>query len=229
MKDVKVLFVEDEAALGMVVSESLQMRGFEIYHCEDGDAGWQSYLKNKPDICVLDVMLPKKDGFSLGKEIRNHNSSVPIIFLTARSKVEDVVKGFEMGGNDYLKKPFSMEELIVRIKALLKRSTVTSLKNEELEKLEIGSFHFFPQQQLLERNGKDKKLTHRESELLKLLCLNRNHVIDRKIILDNLWGDDSFYNARSMDVFITKLRKYLKEDPNLEIINVRGVGYKLVG
>lgn len=228
MNKVKVLFVEDEEALGMIVKESLEMRGFDIIHCEDGEKGFFEYTKNNPDICVLDVMLPKRDGFTLAKDIRKLNPSVPIIFLTARSKTEDVVKGFELGGNDYLKKPFSMEELIVRIKALLGRVSTAVKSDKNTSCLELGIYKFYPQQQLLDHNGEQKKLTHRESELLKIMCLNANRVMDRKLILQSLWGDDSFYNARSMDVFITKLRRYLKNDPTIEIINVRGIGYKLI-
>lgn len=228
MNKTRVLFVEDEQSLGMIVSESLEMRGFDIIHCEDGRAGFQAFIKHQPDICLLDVMLPKIDGFTLARDIRKINPNVPIIFLTARSKTEDVVKGFELGGNDYLKKPFSMEELIVRIKALLQRSTTQPIKDSEINCIQLGQFKFYHQQQLLSHPKKEKKLTHRESELLKTLCLNNNRVIDRKLVLDTLWGDNSFYNARSMDVFITKLRRYLKEDPSVEIINVRGVGYKLI-
>ncbi|MFN0202197.1 MAG: response regulator transcription factor [Bacteroidia bacterium] len=224
----KVLLVEDEVFLGRIVKESLEMRGFEVNHATDGEAGWQEYQTWQPDICVLDVMMPLKDGFTLAEEIRQHNKNLPIMFLTAKSLTDDVVKGFEIGGNDYLKKPFSMEELIVRITSLLKRSEGQTTENKEVKVVEIGKFWFDMDKQELNFQGEIKKLSHRESELLRFLYEYKNQVMERAPVLKQLWGDDNFFTARSMDVFITKLRAYLKKDSGVEILNVRGIGYKLV-
>ncbi|WP_435624777.1 response regulator transcription factor [Flagellimonas sp.] len=220
---IKILLAEDEPALGQIVKESLETRNFEVVLCEDGIQAHQSYLENKPDILVLDVMMPKKDGFTLAEEIRKENIDIPIIFLTAKSQTKDVVHGFQLGGNDYLKKPFSMEELIVRIHALLSRSA-----KKQQDNLQIGRFIFNYTKQLLTFENEEQKLTHREAELLYHLIKRQNDVLDRSEILKKLWGDDDFFNARSMDVFITKLRKKLKKDENIQIINVRGMGYKLI-
>ncbi|NOU58443.1 response regulator transcription factor [Marinifilum caeruleilacunae] len=225
-ESMKILFVEDEEALGMVVSDSLRSRGFEVDYHTDGESALQAALKNRYDVLVLDVMLPKMDGFSLAREFRKNNSSTPIIFLTARSQTEDVVEGFELGGNDYLKKPFSMEELIVRVKSLTGRAL--NKETSELEECFVGKYKFNIQKQTLELDGKTKSLTHRESQVLFMLFEKRNQVLERKQVLDQLWGDDSFFNGRSMDVFITRLRKYLRDDPNIQIVNIRGIGYKLM-
>ncbi|WP_282013977.1 response regulator transcription factor [Marinifilum flexuosum] len=222
----KILFVEDEEALGMVVSDSLRSRGFEVDYHTDGESALQAALENQYDVLVLDVMLPKMDGFNMAREYRKSNRSTPIIFLTARSQTEDVVEGFELGGNDYLKKPFSMEELIVRVKSLAGR--VLNQETRELEECFVGKYKFSIQKQMLELNGKVKSLTHREAQVLYMLFEKRNQVLERKQVLDQLWGDDSFFNARSMDVFITRLRKYLRDDPSIQIVNIRGIGYKLM-
>lgn len=224
---INILFAEDEQALGMIVRDSLQSRDFAVDYFDNGKDALASFLNKKYDILVLDVMMPEMDGFTLASEVRKINNSVPIIFLTAKSQVEDVVEGFEIGGNDYLKKPFSMEELIVRIKALTGR-IVSNNTAQNLEIINIGEYTFDYVNQTLKHQLFEKQLTHREAELLKILCSNRNSVVDRKATLLDLWGDDSFFNARSMDVFITKLRKYLKHDPSIQIINIRGIGYKLV-
>lgn len=224
-KDIHILLAEDEPALGMIIKESLETRNFKVTHCLDGQAAWENFQKQEPHLLVLDVMMPKKDGFSLAKDIRSINDSIPIIFLTAKSQTQDVVEGFTIGGNDYLKKPFSMEELIVRINNLLNR--VNLQKNSEI--LKIGHFTFdFPKQTLTFQNEEPLQLTHREAHLLFHLVKNKNQVLDRSLILNKLWGNDDFFNARSMDVFITKLRKKLIQDSNIQIINVRGYGYKLV-
>lgn len=224
-KDIHILLAEDEPALGMIIKESLETRNFKVTHCLDGQAAWENFQKQEPHLLVLDVMMPKKDGFSLAKDIRTMNNSIPIIFLTAKSQTQDVVEGFTIGGNDYLKKPFSMEELIVRINNLLNR--VNLQKNSEI--LKIGHFTFdFPKQTLTFQNEESLQLTHREAHLLFHLVKNKNQVLDRSLILNKLWGNDDFFNARSMDVFITKLRKKLIQDSNIQIINVRGYGYKLV-
>ncbi|WP_046743793.1 response regulator transcription factor [Kordia zhangzhouensis] len=221
---IKLVLAEDEPALGQIVKESLESRHFEVFLCENGEEAYETYQTKQPDILVLDVMMPKKDGFTLAQEIRKENATIPIIFLTAKSQVKDVVEGFEHGGNDYLKKPFSMEELIVRIHALLNR---IHLKQDET-KIPIGTYIFNHTQQQLIWNETPVQLTHREAELLYHLSEKRNAVLDRTFILNKLWGDDDFFNARSMDVFITKLRKKLKNDPEIQIVNVRGFGYKLI-
>lgn len=221
---VKILLAEDEPSLGQIIKESLETRNFEVLLCADGEIAYTTYKREKPLLLVLDVMMPKKDGFTLAKEIRIENPDIPIIFLTAKSQTEDVVKGFNLGGNDYLRKPFSMEELIVRINALLKRGDYEN--NSEV--IKIGDYLFNFKNQTLILKDKIETLTHRESELLHHLIQHKNQVLDRSFILKKLWGDDDFFNARSMDVFITKLRKKLKDDPSIQIINVRGYGYKLI-
>lgn len=220
---VKILLAEDEPSLGQIIKESLETRNFEVLLCENGEIAYETYKKELPLLLVLDVMMPKKDGFTLAKEIRNENPDIPIIFLTAKSQTEDVVHGFNLGGNDYLKKPFSMEELIVRINALLKRN-----KEEENENISLGKYTFNLKKQILQFDESTEKLTHREANLLYYLIKNKNQVLERSFILKKLWGEDDFFNARSMDVFITKLRKKLKSDPSIQIINVRGFGYKLI-
>ncbi|MEZ4778863.1 MAG: response regulator transcription factor [Flavobacteriaceae bacterium] len=223
-KTIKILLAEDEPSLGQIVKESLESRGFSVLLCEDGKIAWEAFQKETPTILVLDVMMPKMDGFSLAKEVRKHNTAVPILFLTAKSQTQDVVEGFQLGGNDYLKKPFSMEELIVRIENLLKYSSAP-----ETPELTIGNYFFHVKKQILQfQDEKPMSLTHREAHLLFHLFQNKNKVLERSVILKKLWGDDDFFNARSMDVFITKLRKKLKKDTNVQIINVRGYGYQLV-
>ncbi|MEX0313555.1 MAG: response regulator transcription factor [Allomuricauda sp.] len=221
---IKIILAEDESALGMIIKESLETRNFEVTLCEDGEKALRIYRETMPDILVLDIMMPKKDGLTLAQEIRAENPNIPIIFLTAKSQTKDVVEGFEHGGNDYLKKPFSMEELIVRINALLNRIPL----QQNLEDIVIGRFRFNSVKQLLFFENEETTLTHRESQLLYHLVQKKNLILDRSAILKALWGDDDFFNARSMDVFITKLRKKLKQDPDVQIINVRGYGYKLI-
>ena len=220
---IKILLAEDEPSLGQIIKESLETRNFEVLLCEDGEEAYSTFLSENPLLLVLDVMMPKMDGFTLAKKIRKENQNIPIIFLTAKSQTEDVVEGFNLGGNDYLKKPFSMEELIVRINALLKRN-ITPISDE----ISIGKFTFNLKKQTLQFNNVTEKLTHREANLLYYLIKNKNQVLERSFILNKLWGDDDFFNARSMDVFITKLRKKLKSDTSIQIINVRGYGYKLI-
>lgn len=224
-KPIKILLAEDEAALGQIIKESLETRGFEVILCENGEVALKKYQTEAPEILVLDVMMPKKDGFTLAKDIRNIDDNIPIIFLTAKSQTQDVVEGFSIGGNDYLKKPFSMEELIVRINNLLNRTK----EQKQSDIINISHFIFnFPKQTLQFKNEEAISLTHREAHLLFHLIKNKNKVLDRSLILNKLWGNDDFFSARSMDVFITKLRKKLKKDTNLEILNVRGYGYKLI-
>jgi len=221
-----VLFVEDEIFLAQIVKDSLEVRGFQVVHATDGLAGWHLFEMQLPDVVVLDVMMPQLDGFTLAERIRAQGSDVPIIFLTARSQTVDVVKGFETGGNDYLKKPFSMDELIVRIKALLNRRI--GAERTEPEQYTLGRYLFDCSKQKLSCNGYETVLSYRESELLKRLYRQRNQVLERSAVLLELWGDDSFFNGRSLDVFITKLRRYLKDDPTVQIVNIRGIGYKLI-
>jgi len=225
LKKTTILLAEDEPALGQIIKESLETRNFLVTLCEDGEKAFKSYKINQPELLVLDVMMPKKDGFTLAQEIRMIDDTIPIIFLTAKSQTQDVVEGFNIGGNDYLKKPFSMEELIVRINNLLKRKELQSAS----DLLTIGEFSFdFPKQLLQFKDETKVQLTHREAHLLFHLIKNKNQVLDRSLILNKLWGNDDFFNARSMDVFITKLRKKLNRDENIQILNVRGFGYKLI-
>jgi len=222
---VKLILAEDEPALGQIIKESLETRNFKVTLCEDGEKALKQYHIINPELLVLDVMMPKKDGFTLAKEIREIDDAIPIIFLTAKSQTQDVVEGFTIGGNDYLKKPFSMEELIVRINNLLNRTK----EQQQSEIIILGDYTFnFPKQTLQFQSEDKVQLTHREAHLLFHLIKNKNKVLDRSLILNKLWGTDDFFAARSMDVFITKLRKKLKKDANIEIINVRGYGYKLI-
>ncbi|MCW3118266.1 MAG: Two-component system response regulator [Chitinophagaceae bacterium] len=227
MSKIKLLYVEDELFLGKIVKESLETRGFEVFMESDGAKATALFKKTGPDICVLDVMLPNKDGFTIAGEIRNIDETVPIIFLTAKTQTEDVLKGFSSGGNDYIRKPFSMEELIVRIQNAL-HAKRDSPEPMETDSVLIGKFTFHLNRQLLTDGKENRKLSFRESELLKLLYGNRDKVIDRKDILNLLWGNDSFFNSRNLDVYVTKLRSYLKEDPSLEIITIKGIGYRFV-
>lgn len=227
MSKTKIFYVEDELFLGKIVRESLESRGFEVIMESDGGKATELFKKSHPDICVLDVMLPNKDGFTIADEIRELDEDVPIIFLTAKTQTEDVVKGFNLGGNDYIRKPFSMEELIVRIQNLL-RSKSEAPQKLSGDKVTVGKYSFQLNRQVLSNGKEDRKLSYRESELLKLLYLNRDKVIDRKDILNLLWGNDSFFNSRNLDVYITKLRSYLKDDPSLEIITIKGIGYRFV-
>ncbi|MBL7730966.1 MAG: response regulator transcription factor [Chitinophagaceae bacterium] len=232
MKPTRILYAEDELFLGKIVRESLESRGFEVIMEEDGGKVTGLFKKlctdpsTKPDICVLDIMLPNKDGFAIADEIRELDEEIPIIFLTAKTQTEDVVKGFSLGGNDYIRKPFSMEELIVRIQNLLRnKPAATRITGGSFT---IGKYSFQLNRQLLVNGKEERKLSFRESELLKLLYENRDKIIDRKDILNLLWGNDSFFNSRNLDVYITKLRSYIKEDPSLEIITIKGVGYRFV-
>jgi DNA-binding response OmpR family regulator len=223
---IKILYVEDEPSLAKIVSETLTSRDFDVCHVSNGNEAFDAYSDYAPHVCVLDVMLPGKDGFSIAKEIRQTDPKIPILFLTAKSQTTDTMQGFQSGGNDFVKKPFSLEELIIRIQNLYnlcygKPSLQTELCN-------IGKYKFDYTRQELELNGDTKRLSFREAELLYLLVANRNDIVQRIEILDKLWGDNSFFNSRNLDVYITKLRSYLKEDSNVEIITLKGVGYRLV-
>ena len=222
----RILLCEDDENLGMLLREYLQAKGYVADLFPDGDAGYKAFLKNKYDICVFDVMMPKKDGFTLAQEVRSANSEIPIIFLTAKTLKEDILEGFKIGADDYITKPFSMEELTFRVEAILRR--VRGKKNRETNVYKIGKFTFDIQKQILSINGEQTKLTTKESELLNLLCSHANDVLNRDFALKTIWIDDNYFNARSMDVYITKLRKHLKADPAIEIINIHGKGYKLI-
>jgi DNA-binding response OmpR family regulator len=225
MKKPKILYVEDEVFLAKIVTETLQSRGYEVIHEGDGGKAMEKFTESHPDVCLLDVMLPNKDGFDIADDIREKNPDIPIIFLTAKSGVNDVVNGFKIGGNDYIRKPFSMEELIVRIENVLKGSTPQLPENDEAP---IGEYSFNPKRQTLNHPKEQRKLSYRESELLRTLYENRNAIVERRDILNLLWGSDSFFNSRNLDVYITKLRNYLKLDPTIEIITVKGVGYRFI-
>ena len=225
-KKLTILLCEDDENLGMLLREYLQAKGYNTVLCHDGEAGLAVFHESKFDLCVFDVMMPKKDGFTLAKEIREENQSTPIIFLTAKTLKEDILEGFKIGADDYLTKPFSMEELTFRIEAVLRR--VKGNKTKERTSYKLGSFTFDTQKQVLSRGEDSIKLTTKECELLALLCANVNEVLQRDFALKTIWVDDNYFNARSMDVYITKLRKHLKGDDSVEILNVHGKGYKLV-
>ncbi|GAA0558699.1 response regulator transcription factor [Chitinophaga japonensis] len=224
---ITVLYVEDELSLGKIVKESLQRRGFNVIMESDGARALQLFKETQPAVCVLDVMLPNKDGFEIAEEIRALDREVPILFLTAKTQTADLVKGFTLGGNDYIRKPFSMEELIVRIDNVLRRTTQRPA-GPPLDHVRIGKFRFYTKKQVLANDREEQKLSYRESELLRLLYEHRDGIIDRKNILDLLWGHDSFFNSRNLDVYITRLRVRLKEDENLQILTIKGVGYRFV-
>ena len=223
---IKMLLCEDDENLGMLLREYLEAKGYTTTLCPDGEAGFREFSKNKFDIAVLDVMMPKKDGFTLAQEIRQSNADLPIIFLTAKTLKEDILEGFKLGADDYITKPFSMEELVFRVEAILRR--VRGKKNKESTFYHIGRFTFDTQKQLLNIDDNQTKLTTKENELLSLLCSHANDILQRDFALKTIWIDDNYFNARSMDVYITKLRKHLKEDPQIEIINIHGKGYKLI-
>ena len=223
----KILLCEDDENLGMLLREYLAAKGYTAELCPDGDAGYKAFLKTKFDICVLDVMMPKKDGFTLAQEIRQANADIPIIFLTAKTLKEDILEGFKIGADDYITKPFNMEELLLRIEAVLRRSGISD--SEAFTSFKLGGYVFESIKQTLQYNDEDPvKLTTKESELLKLLCMNVNKVLERNYALKQVWDDDNYFNARSMDVYITKLRKLLKSDDSIEILNIHGKGYKLI-
>lgn len=228
MPAIKILYVEDELFLGKIVKESLESRSYEVIMEPDGDKVLPLFNQHRPDVCVLDVMLPNKDGFTIAEEIRAIDDTVPIIFLTAKTQTEDLVKGFQLGGNDYMRKPFSMEELIVRIENVLRYKNGDKRQEDKKDIVQIGQFTFHMNHQVLKNNGDERKLSFRESELLKVLYKNRDKIIDRRDILNLLWGNDNFFNSRNLDVYITKLRGYLKKDTRLEILTIKGIGYRFM-
>lgn len=226
MEEMKILLCEDEENLGMLLSEYLQAKHYDVTLMSDGEAGYQAFLNEKFNLCILDVMMPKKDGFTLAQDIRKINAMVPIIFLTAKVLKEDVLEGFKIGADDYVTKPFSMEELLFRIDAIMRR--ISGKNNKSGHEYRLGSILFDTQKQLLRTENKDVKLTTKENNLLQLLAENANQVLEREKALEEIWEESNYFNARSMDVYITKLRKLLKDDPDVEIINIHGKGYKLI-
>lgn len=226
MSKVRILYVEDEPFLGRIVKESLESRDFDVNMVSDGQDAVRHFKEIKPAICVLDIMLPHKDGYAIAQEIRSIDANIPIIFVTAKTQTEDLIKGFELGGNDYLRKPFSMEELIVRVNNLLKLSKHSFGGTTEL--VMLGKLEFLPNRYELKSGDNLRKLSHREAVLLQILSENKNSIVSRKDVLMRVWGDDSFFNSRNLDVYITRLRDFLKEDPSVEIVTIKGVGYRFV-
>lgn len=226
----KILLVEDDPNLGLLLQDYLQLKGkFDVVLCVDGEEGLKAFGKHSFDLCILDVMMPKKDGFTLGKEIRKADEHVPIIFATAKAMMEDKASAYDLGGDDYITKPFRIEELLLRINALLKRVSKDNTAAEAVQtQFEIGKYTFDYTSQLIHFNGQQQKLSTKEAALLQLLCLKKNTVLTREEALLSIWHDDNYFNGRSMDVFLSKLRKYLREDPKVEILNVHGKGYKLL-
>ncbi len=225
---ISILLVEDDPNLGLVLQEYLQIKaGYQVKLCKDGEEGLKEFHKNKFDICILDVMMPKKDGFTLGREIRNVNTEIPIIYATAKSMIEDKVEGFQLGADDYITKPFRIEELLLRIQAILKRVNNEIVKVDE-RNFSIGNYKFDYLTQTLSNDNDSIKMSGKEAELLKLLCIRRNDILTREEALLKIWNDDSYFNGRSMDVYLSKLRKYLKDDTRIEILNVHGKGFKLI-
>lgn len=227
--DTKVLYVEDELFLGKIVQESLQSRGFEVHMVDDGAEVMRAFEHFQPDICLLDIMLPNRNGYEIGADIRQRFPHLPIIFLTAKTQTEDVLKGFNAGGNDYIRKPFSMEELIARIHNLLQlKGQQPSEPTTEPGVIQLGKYELDLRKYELRLQTQVRKLSHREAELLKILAEHRNLTLERKIILQQIWGDDSFFNSRNLDVYITRLRDYLREDDRVQIITLKGVGYQFI-
>lgn len=224
---IKVLLVEDETTLAMIIKDTLEEGDFIIHTAADGEEGLRLFFDIRPDVLVADVMMPHMDGFEMVRRIRQTDKQTPVLFLTARSAINDVVEGFELGANDYLKKPFGMQELIIRIKALAGKA-FTFTEEKQATRFEIGNYLFDSVAQTLTHAGIKQELSHRESEILKRLCENRNQVVNTQNVLLDLWGDDSFFNSRSLHVFITKLRHKLAEDERIRIVNVRGIGYKMI-
>lgn len=224
----KILLVEDDQNFGDVLRSYLEMHDYDITLATDGEAGFRAFHQGKYDLCIFDVMMPKKDGMTLAKEIRETDKTTPIVFLTAKSMKEDVITGFRIGADDYITKPFSSEELLYRIQAILKRSQPSDGKNEDQKEFSIGEYHFDYPTRILTLGDKKDKLSPKEAQLLRLFALYMNEVLPRSIALTQIWGEDNYFTARSMDVFVTKLRKYLKGDENIEIVNIHGNGFQLL-
>ncbi|HRV85159.1 MAG TPA: response regulator transcription factor [Saprospiraceae bacterium] len=225
---IKILYVEDEVFLAKIVKESLESRGFQVNLQEDGNTVMDAFHRFQPDICVLDIMLPHQDGILLAKSIKDLHPEMPILFLTAKTQAQDVVEGFKAGGNDYIRKPFSMEELILRIQNLLQLTHISRKENQENKEYWVGTFRFHPLRQTLISGDQEYVLSHRETQLLNYLYEQKNDVIDRSLLLKSVWGDDSIFNSRNLDVYINKLRNYLNADPGVEIRTLKGVGYRFI-
>ncbi|MCB9182958.1 MAG: response regulator transcription factor [Flavobacteriales bacterium] len=223
-----ILLVEDDMNLGFVVQDALKRKGYTVHLVRDGKEGLKKFNEQPYDLCVLDVMLPGKDGFSLAEDIRLTNAQVPIVFLTAKSQTEDRIAGFKAGGDDYLTKPFSHEELVLRVEAILRRTLGKTDDSRAREQFEVGDYTFDHRNLMLSHPTEERKLTKKEADVLRLLCLHADQVLPRELVLNMVWGDDTYFLGRSLDVFISRLRKYLKLDPNVQIVNVHGVGFKLV-
>ncbi len=222
----RILLVEDDPSLGFVIHDNLTLKGYHVTLCKDGEEGEKTFHNQPFHLCILDVMLPKKDGFTLAKNIREKDKGIPILFLTAKSMTEDKLSGFQTGADDYITKPFSLDELIYRIEVFIRRSNgAASVSPESI--FSVGEFSFDPSRLILKNHASEKTLTQKEAEVLKLLFQNRDRVLKREEILKQVWGDDDYFMGRSMDVFISKLRKYLKDDPAIQIVNYHGVGYRL--
>lgn len=229
MKTHSILVVEDDPNLGTILAEYLRAKQYQVKLVGDGQQGIEAFVKHDYNLLLLDVMMPVKDGFTMAQEVRKLNRDVPIIFLTAKSMKEDTIEGFKIGADDYVTKPFSMEELLLRINAILRRTAGENTDQETMKNYQIGRFEFNPHiRQLTFENQNPQKLTSKENQLLKLLCMNKNDVLEREYALKAIWGDDSYFNSRSMDVYITKIRKHLKADDQVEVVNVHGRGFKLL-
>jgi two-component system OmpR family response regulator len=224
----KILLAEDDNNLGNLLKEYLEAKNYSASWAKNGKEGFDLFKKGSYDLCLLDVMMPLKDGFTLAKEIRAQNKTIPIVFLTAKSMKEDAIEGFTVGADDYITKPFSMEELLLRLNAILRRTKNQVTADNNIKAFEIGKYKFDYENQTLALGKKEQGLTTKEAELLRLLCLHKNDVLDRNFALNAIWKDDNYFNSRSMDVFVTRLRKYLKDDPKVEIINIHGKGFKLL-
>lgn len=224
----RILLLEDDTNLGLILQEHLQMQGYSVTLCGNGVDGFDAYKRGGHDLCLVDVMMPKKDGFTFAREVRECDDRIPLIFLTAKSLKEDKIEGFKIGCDDYLTKPFSIEELLLRIQAVLKRSKGTGREEPAASQFTLGTYKFDSTRQLLRCKDKQYKLTPKESELLKLLCLHMNETLEREVALRKIWGEDSYFNSRSMDVFISRLRKYLKDDQRIEIMGIHGKGFRLI-
>jgi len=233
MENNRILLVEDDQNFGDVLRSYLEMNDFDVTLATDGMEGYQKFKQAEYDLCIFDVMMPKKDGFSLARDVRESDQETPIIFLTAKNLKEDVVEGFRIGADDYISKPFNSEELLMRVQAILKRSQKVKDPREDIKEFEVGDFHFNYPLRILSYKPADgeiekDKLSPKEAHLLRLFCLHKNEVLERSVALKKIWGEDNYFTARSMDVFVTKLRKYLAKDPQLEIVNIHGNGFRLV-
>jgi DNA-binding response OmpR family regulator len=228
MSNVKILLAEDDVNLGNLLRDYLILKNYDPVLCTNGNTALEAFASGSFSLCILDIMMPEMDGLTLAREIRLTNTEIPVIFLTARNQQEDILEGFRSGADDYITKPFSMEELVFRIEAILRRTSSTAFPDRKEELYNIGQYTFFPGKQLLVHNGVPVKLTTKESELLCLLCKQGNDILERNFTLKTIWVDDNYFNARSMDVYITRLRKYLRKDPSVKILNIHGKGYKLI-